>query len=312
MQPTPHIWMNGRLVDWQDARVHVLSHALHYGTSVFDSLRVYAAADGPAIFRLRDHMDRLFISARLYDIPLPYSVEDLQAGAVAVVADTGLDRCYVRIVAFRGYGRIGVSATGAPVDVAIAAFDLGPYLGDEAMKVGISATVSSWRRIDEASLLPAAKAAGHYLNSGLARLEAETRGCDEAILLAPDGGVCEGSGENIFLVRGRQIYTPPLTTGALAGITRDTVLRLAADQAQPVLERSISRADLYTADELFLTGTAAEITPVCRIDGRQVGDGAPGPLTRRLQAAFDDASHGRAPEYAHWLTTVGRPQAAAA
>ena len=303
MQPTDRIWMSGRLVPWADANVHVLTHALHYGTGVFDSLRAYATAQGPAIFRHRDHHERLLRSARLYGMDLGFTVDELEDATRQLVAESGLDDCYVRTIAFRGAGPMGVSPRGCPVEVAIAVWEWPAYLpGAEA---GVRAKVSSWSRIGHDTLLPAAKATAHYLNSVLARTEAEELGFDEAILLGADGMLAEGSGENLFLVDGGVLLTPPPASGALGGITRDTVLALAAALDVPVEQRPLTRGELYTADEVFLTGTAAEIVPVREIDNRPIGDGtAPGPVTARIAAAYGDAVRGDDPRFAHWLDVV--------
>ncbi|HEY8582553.1 MAG TPA: branched-chain amino acid transaminase [Capillimicrobium sp.] len=304
MQPSEHIWMNGRLVPWAEANVHVLTHGLHYGTGVFDSLRAYATADGPAIVAHRAHHERLVRSARLYGMELPYGVDELVEATRAVVRDTGLAACYVRPIAYRGAGPLGVSPRGCPVDVAIAAWAWGAYLGGDARERGIRAKVSSWQRLGHRTHLPASKATAHYLNSVLARVEAEECGFDEAILLGDDGMLAEGSGENVFLVVDGALLTPPLSSGALGGITRRLVGELAAAIGIPCHERPLSRGDLYLADEVLLTGTAAELTPVREVDGRRIGAGEPGPVTRRLQEAYDDAVHGRDARFAHWLDAV--------
>jgi branched-chain amino acid aminotransferase len=303
VKPTPTIWMSGRFVPWHEANVHVLTHALHYGTGVFDSLRVYATDRGPAIFRHREHHERLERSAALYRMPLPFTVDELAAATREVVARTGLEECYVRTLAYRGAGAMGVSPKDAPVEVAIAAWGWGAYLGDGATE-GIRARISSWRRIDHDTLLPAAKATAYYLNSVLARTEAEADGYDEAILLGADGMLAEGSGENVFLVTGGRLVTPPLATGALGGITRATVLELAEALGIPYEIRPVTRGELYTCDELLLTGTAAELTPVRELDRRPVGTGEPGLVWRRLRAAFDAAAHGRDRRFSHWLDVV--------
>lgn len=304
MQPTDRIWMSGRLVPWADANVHVLTHALHYGTGVFDSLRAYATAAGPAIFRHRDHHERLVRSARLYGMELGFTVDELVDATRGLVAESGLEDCYVRTIAFRGAGPMGVSPRGCPVELAIAVWEWPAYL--EGADRGIRAKVSSWSRIGHEALLPAAKATAHYLNSVLARTEAEQLGFDEAILLGADGMLAEGSGENLFLVADGVLLTPPLASGALGGITRATVLELAAALELAVEQRPLTRGELYTADEIFLTGTAAEIVPVREIDLRPVGSGvAPGPLTARVRAAYGDAVRGDDPRFGHWLDVVG-------
>jgi branched-chain amino acid aminotransferase len=309
MTPTgQQIWMSGRLVPWADANVHVLTHALHYGTGVFDSLRAYATDDGPALFRHREHHERLHRSAQLYGMALRWDVDELMEATRALVASTGLEEAYVRTIAFRGAGPMGVSPRGCPVELAIAVWAWPAYLpGADA---GIRAKVSSWSRIGHDALLPAAKATAHYLNSVLARTEAEELGFDEAILLGSDGMLSEGSGENLFLVIDGVLLTPPLASGALGGITRASVLELAAALDVPVAQRPLTRGELYLADEVFLTGTAAEIVAVREIDGRPVGDGV-GPVTQTLRAAYRDAVHGRDPRFAAWLDPVGRVAAAA-
>jgi branched-chain amino acid aminotransferase len=304
MTPTgQQIWMSGRLVPWAEANVHVLTHALHYGTGVFDSLRAYATPAGPALFRHREHHERLHQSARLYGMELRWDVEELVAATRSLVAATGLEEVYVRTIAYRGAGPMGVSPRGCPVELAIAAWEWPAYLpGADA---GIRVKVSSWARIGHDALLPAAKATAHYLNSVLARTEAEELGFDEAILLGADGLLAEGSGENLFLVRDGVLLTPPLASGALGGITRASVLELATALGVAVEQRPLSRGELYLADEVFLTGTAAEIVPVREIDGRAVG-AAPGPVTRRIAEAYDDVVHGRDPRFAAWLDPVRR------
>lgn len=311
VKPTPMIWMSGRFVPWAEAQVHVLTHGLHYGTGVFDSLRVYATERGPAIFRHREHQERLHQSARLYGMPLAWSVDELLTASRTLVASTGLDECYVRSLVWRGAGTMGVSTQGTPVEASLAAWEWGAYLGEAATR-GISVKVSSWRRIDHDSLLPAAKATAHYLNSVLARTEAEADGYDEALLLGADGLLAEGSGENLFLVSGGVLLTPPLASGALGGITRTAVIALAEVLGIAVVERPLTRGELYTCDELFLTGTAAELTPVRAVDRRPVGTGAPGPVFGRLAAAFDDVVHGRDERFAHWLDVIDDEARAAA
>lgn len=301
--------MSGRFVPWADANVHVLTHGLHYGTGVFDSLRVYPTDAGPALVHHRAHHERLAQSAALYGMPLPFGVDELERATRELISRCGLRSAYVRTIAYRGAGAMGVSPRAAPVEVAIAAWEWGAYLGDEATAHGIRCKVSSWRRIGHDTHLPGAKATAHYLNSVLARVEAEELGFDEAILLDDDGLLAEGSGENIFLVRDGELLTPPLSSGALGGVTRRSVLELARTLEIPCVERPLTRGELYLADELFLTGTAAEITPVREVDLRPIGSGATagrrGPLTERVQAAYFDAVHGRDPRFAGWLDVVG-------
>jgi branched-chain amino acid aminotransferase len=311
MQPTEQIWMSGRLVPWAEANVHVLTHGLHYGTGVFDSLRAYATAAGPAIVHHHAHQQRLHDSAALYGMELPFSVDELVAATRALVADSGLPEAYVRSIAYRGAGAMGVSPRRAPVEVAIATWAWGAYLGEEAMTRGIRAKVSSWRRLGHGSHLPAAKATAHYLNSVLARVEAEELGFDEAIMLDEHGLLSEGSGENLFLVKNDLLMTPPLSSGALGGITRQAVMELAGVLGIDWAERPLTRGELYLADELFLSGTAAEITPVREVDGRAIGSGTRGPLTEAIQSLYDDAVHARDPRFAGWLDVVSSSQALA-
>ena len=311
MEKSEWIWMNGDLIPWDDAKVHVLSHGLHYGTGVFEGIRCYETDRGPAIFRHRDHLDRLVKSAELYYLSLPHSVDELRDATHELIRRNGLSSCYIRPIAFRGYGEMGLYAHSAPVDVMIAVWPWGAYLGEEGKRNGVRAKVSSWRRISPDGLIPQAKACGQYLNSILAKTESAKAGYDEAILLDQRGFVCEGSGENIFVVRDGEIFTPPPTAGILDGINRRSVKTLAEDLGHTVAERDIDRGELYMADEVFLTGTAAELVPVREIDDHTVGGGEPGPITRELQRAFDDALHGRAERYHDWLDVVKVPTKAA-
>jgi branched-chain amino acid aminotransferase len=305
------IWQNGELVAWEDAKVHVLTHGLHYGTGVFEGERAYDTPQGAAIFRHYDHLARLFKSAELYYMPLPYTLEELRAATHELIAANELRECYIRPIAFRGYGHMGLYPLDAPVEVTIAVWPWGAYLGEEAARVGIRAQVSSWRRIPHDALIPAAKASGQYLNSILAKIEASKAGYQEAILLDSHGFVCEGSGENIYAVVDGQIVTPPQTAGILDGISRKSIIQIARDLGFEVVERDLARAELYLADEVFLSGTAAELVPVREIDDHAIGGGEPGPLTRELQRVFDDALHGRDPRYIDWLDFVKVPTKAA-
>ncbi len=307
------IWMNGELVAWEDAKVHVLTHCLHYGTGVFEGERAYETERGPAIFRHTEHIDRLFKSAELYYMPIPYTREEIRAATHEVVARNNLPSCYIRPLVFRGAGPMGLNPLDAPVEVVIAAWPWGAYLGDGALEKGVRAKVSSWRRISSDSLIPHAKASGQYLNSVLAKIESVRAGYEEAILLDAQGFVSEGTGENIFVVLDGVIHTPPQTSGILDGITRDAVIRIARDEGFEVLERSVARAELTLADELFMTGTAAELTPIREIDDHVVGDGVRGPVTTQLQRVFLDALHGREPRYHAWndVVAVESPKAAA-
>jgi branched-chain amino acid aminotransferase len=298
------IWQNGEFVAWEDAKVHVLTHGLHYGTGVFEGIRCYETDRGPGIFRHVDHLDRLERSAKLYYMDIPYSVEQIRAATHELVARNGLSSCYIRPIAFRGYGQMGVNPLEAPVEVAIALWQWGAYLGDEGKTKGIRAKVSSWERISPRSLIPHAKASGQYLNSALAKIESLKAGYDEAILLDDHGHVCEGSGENVYIVSDGVIITPPQTASILDGISRRSLLTIARDLGYPTLERDIARAELYLADEVFLTGTAAELVPVREIDDHTIGDGKPGEITTVLGSAFDDALHGRTERYHDWLDIV--------
>lgn len=306
MEKVGLIWKNGEFVPWDEAKVHVLTHGLHYGTGVFEGVRCYdTEAKGPAIFRHRDHLERLAKSAELYYLPLGYSLDQIGEATKELIRRNGLRSCYIRPLAFRGYGEMGLYAQSAPVDVIVAVWPWGAYLGEESKNAGIRAKVSSWRRISPAGLIPHAKASGQYLNSILAKTESAKAGYDEAILLDERGFVCEGSGENVFVITDGQIVTPPHVASILDGISRKSVMQIAEDLGYPVLERDIARAELYMADEIFLTGTAAELVPMREIDDHGLGE--PGEITRAIQAKFEDALHGRAEEYLEWLDPVGEP-----
>jgi branched-chain amino acid aminotransferase len=304
VQQADVIWHNGELVAWEDAKVHVLTHGLHYGTGVFEGIRAYDTERGTAIFRHADHLARLFRSAELFYMPIPYTQAELRTAAHELIAANGLRECYIRPVAFRGYGQMGLNPLEAPVEVAIAVWPWGAYLGEEGKRNGIRAKVSSWRRIPPDSLIPHAKACGQYLNSVLAKIEATKAGYEESILLDTRGLVCEGSGENVFAVIGGQLVTPPQTASILDGISRDTVLRIARDLEIECVERDVARAELYLAEEVFLSGTAAELVPVREIDDHRIASGEPGPLTRRLQAVFEDELHGRDERHRDWCDLV--------
>jgi branched-chain amino acid aminotransferase len=304
MEKAELIWQNGEFVPWDEAKVHVLSHGLHYGSGVFEGVRCYdTESRGPAIFRHTDHLQRLAKSAELYYLPLEHSLEEIREATKELIRRNGLRSCYIRPLAFRGYGEMGLYAKSAPVEVVIAVWPWGAYLGEEGKRNGIRAKVSSWRRISPASLIPHAKASGQYLNSILAKTESANAGYEEAILLDERGFVCEGSGENIFVIADGKIATPPSVASILDGISRKSVMQIAEDLGYPVIERDIARAELYMADEIFLTGTAAELVPVRSIDDHDLGK--PGEITRVIQAKFDDALHGRADEYLEWLDPVG-------
>ena len=305
MEKSDWIWMNGEFVPWDDAKVHVLSHGLHYGTGVFEGIRCYETERGPAIFRHREHLERLAKSAEMYYLPLAYAIDEIRAATHELIRRNGLQSCYIRPLAFRGYGEMGLYAQSAPVDVMVAVWPWGAYLGEEGKRNGVRAKVSSWRRISPNGLIPHAKASGQYLNSILAKTESANAGYDEAILLDEAGRVCEGSGENIYLVREGEIVTPPHTASILDGISRKSIIQIARDLGYTVTEREIARAELYLAEEVFLSGTAAELVPVREIDDHDLGE--PGEITRVVQAKFDDALHGRAQEYAEWLDLVDQP-----
>jgi branched-chain amino acid aminotransferase len=301
MQPTEKIWMNGELVDWDDAKVHVGVHGLHYGTGVFEGIRCYETPKGPAVFRLTDHMQRLHYSARLINMELPFSVEELRSATNELLGANNLQECYIRPIAFFGFGQLGVAARGNPVDVAIMAWPWGTYLGDEALRSGIRTKISSWQRVPPNVIPHASKATGVYLNSMLAVTEAQRAGYDEAIMLTPEGTVADGPGETIFVVRNGAISTPGLETGILHGITRDSVIQIAADLGYTVSERTMIRSDLYLADEVFMCGTAAEVTPVRSVDDHEIGVG---PLTLEIQKAYLDTVRGASDRWAQWLELV--------
>jgi branched-chain amino acid aminotransferase len=298
MRETEKIWMNGELVDWNDARIHVGAHGLHYGSGVFEGIRAYETPKGPAVFRLTDHLQRFENSARLLHMELGYSVEELREACNALIAANGLPECYLRPVAFYGYGELGVSAVGNPVDVVIMSWPWGAYLGEEGLKNGISAKISSWQRIGPNVIPHAAKATGVYLNSMLAVTEANRAGYDEAILMTAEGYIADGSGENVFLVKDGEVFTPDLSASILPGITRDTVIQIAQDLGYRVHEKPLIRSDLYLADEAFMTGTAAEVTPLRAVDDVEIGVG---PITLEIQENYLETARGRSERWAQWL-----------
>lgn len=301
---TPFLWHNGHIKPWTEATVHVSTHALHYGSSVFEGERVYATPQGPAYFRLADHTRRLFESAKVYEIEIGYSEEDINAACLELIRVNRMKSAYVRPIVFRGAGGLGVlQKSGAPVDVAIMALDWGAYLG-EAAERGADVCVSSWQRPAPNTVPSWAKAGGNYLNSQLIGLEARRGGYDEGIALGHNGLLSEGAGENVFVVKRGKLLTPPASAGILAGITRETVMLLAADLGMVVEERELPREALYSADEVFMTGTAAEITPVRSVDRKAVGTGKPGPITKALQQAFFGLFDGRTEDRHGWLTPV--------
>jgi branched-chain amino acid aminotransferase len=308
MQETEKIWMNGELVDWADAKVHVGVHALHYGSGVFEGIRCYETEKGPAVFRLRDHLQRLQNSATLLYMDLPYSVDELRTASHELIAVNGLPSCYLRPVAFYGYGELGVAAADNPVDVIIMSWPWGAYLGEEGQRTGITTAVSSWERVGPNVIPHVAKATGIYLNSMLATTEARRAGYDEAIMLTRDGYVADGPGENIFVVKDGRIATPPLSMSILPGITRDTIIHLARTLGYTVEETLLIRTDLYLADEVFMVGTATEVAPVRAVDDRQIGVG---PITLELQKTYLDVVNGRDPRFIDWLDVVASSHAAA-
>ena len=307
MRETEKIWMNGELVDWADAKVHVGAHGLHYGSGVFEGIRCYETDAGPAVFRLTDHLRRLHNSARLLQMEIPYSVDELRDAHYELMSANGLPECYLRPFAFYGYGELGVRPSGCPVDVVIMSWPWGAYLGEDALERGVRAKISTWQRIGPNVIPHVAKATGVYLNSMLAVLEAAQSGYDEAILLTQDGYVADGSGENVFVVKDGQLSTPDLSSSILPGITRNTVIQIAQDLGYSVEETNLIRADLYLADEVFMCGTAAEVTPVREVDDRPIGD--PGPVTRAIQEAYLDTVRGKREQWSHWLEYAPKPTA---
>jgi branched-chain amino acid aminotransferase len=307
VQQADLIWHNGELVAWEDAKVHVLTHGLHYGTGVFEGIRAYETPRGTAVFRHHDHLERLFKSAELYYMPIPYSLDELRAATHELIAANDLRECYIRPIVFRGYGQMGLYPLDVPVEVSIAVWPWGAYLGEESKLNGVRAKIASWRRISHDALIPHAKASGQYLNSVLAKIEASKAGYQESILLDHHGFVCEGSGENIYVVREGKLVTPPHTAGILDGISRKSINQIARDLGHEIVERNIARAELYLADEVFLCGTAAELVPVREIDDHTIGSGQRGPVTADIQRMFDDALHGRDRRYVDWLDIVKVP-----
>jgi len=304
--PTDKIWMDGELVDWDKANVHILTHTMHYGSGVFEGIRAYPTDSGVAIFRLRDHIHRLFTSAHVFMIDVPFTEDQVMEAARAVVRVNGLhDGCYLRPLVYLGYGEMGLNPLPCPVNVAIAAWPWGTYLGDEGVANGVSVKISSWQRHDPNAVPTAAKGTGMYVNSSLAKVEALKGGYDEAILLASDGRVSECTGENIFIARDGALLTPPTSdAGALDGITQDSVETIARDVGIEVRHEQLIRTDLYLADEAFLTGTAAEVVPIRSVDDRPVGSGKPGPITKEIQQTYFAAVRGKVDRYKDWLDHV--------
>jgi branched-chain amino acid aminotransferase len=301
MQATEKIWMNGELVDWDDARIHVGAHGLHYGTGVFEGIRCYDTPKGPAVFRLTDHMQRLHYSARLIDMELPYSVDELRAATNDLLTANSLRECYIRPIAFYGFGELGVKATGNPVETVLMAWPWGTYLGEEALRTGIRTKISTWQRIPPNVVPHASKATGVYLNSMLAVHEAQRAGYDEAIMLTPEGTIADGPGETIFAVRDGKLATPGLETGILHGITRDSVIKIATELGYTVDQKTLIRSDLYLADEVFMCGTAAEVTPVRSVDDHEIGVGD---ITLEIQRVYLDVVRGATDSFAEWRELV--------
>jgi branched-chain amino acid aminotransferase len=304
IQPVDKIWMDGKLVDWEDATVHVLTHALHYGTGVFEGIRAYETPKGPGVFRLTDHMKRLYRSAQVYMMDIPYSLEELVQAAKDTVRASGLKACYVRPIVYRGYGEMGLNPLNAPINVTIGVWPWGTYLGEDCLENGARLIISSWRRPDPNVLPTGAKATGQYINSGLAKVEAIKGGYDDALMLSPEGTMAEGSGENLFIIRDTTLFTPPESAGILMGVTRNSVITIAKDLGYEVLERKFVRSDIYTADEAFLTGTAAEVTPIREVDDRPIGSGTRGPVTKEIQQTYFSAVKGGLEQYAGWVELV--------
>ena len=303
LQTTEKIWMDGKFVPWNDAKVHVLAHTLHYGTGVFEGIRCYKTDSGSAVFRLKEHVDRLFGSMHILQMDCPFTREQVFDAILETIRVNKIDACYIRPLAFIGYGAMGVFPKENPVNVIIAVWPWGSYLGDEGMKNGIRVKISSFTRPHINATMVRAKAVANYANSLLAKREALKDGYDEAVLLDTDGYVAEGSGENIFMVRHGRLKTPPLTA-ILEGITRDTIMQLAEEHNIPLAEERFTRDELYIADEAFFSGTAAEITPIREVDNRRIGAGKPGPITQKIQAAFFDIVHGRDNKHNAWLAPV--------
>src|SRR2546427_2370177 len=300
--PSEKIWMDGELVDWADAKIHVLTHTLHYGCGVFEGIRAYATAEGPAVFRLTDHIVRLFNSAKIFMIDIPFSPQQLIDATKETVRVNGLDSCYIRPIVFLGYGEMGLNPLPCPVNVSVAVWPWGTYLGDEGIQHGVRVKISSFQRHDPNAMPPAAKGTGMYMNSSLAKVEALKGGYDEAILLSPQGYVSECTGENLFVVRHGKILTPPVSAGALEGITQRSVMTIARDLGYDVEVGNILRSDLYTADEAFLSGTAAEVVPIRSVDDREIG--RPGPVTRSIQEGVFATVRGEVDQYKDWLELV--------
>jgi branched-chain amino acid aminotransferase len=310
MTPTEKIWHNGKFIAWDEAKIHVLSHVVSYGSSVFEGVRCYETAQGPAVFRLRDHTRRLLDSSKIYRIPVEYTLDELVQAQVELIRVNRLRSCYVRPIILRGYGGVGVLPVNNPTEVYLACWEWGKYLGPEALAEGVDVCISSWTRIAPNTLPALAKAGANYMNSQLIRMEAHHNGYAEGIALDANGCISEGSGENIFVIRDGRIHTPPLGSSVLPGITRDTIVTLARELGIPIVETVIPREMLYIADEVFFTGTAAEVTPIRSIDKIPVGSGKRGPVTEKLQTAFFEIVEGKAEDRHGWLTPVPEPVSA--
>ena len=298
------IWIDGNMVDWKDANIHVLSHVVHYGTSVFEGIRAYKNEKGVAVFRLKEHVQRLFDSAKIYKIDIPYTQEEIEEAILETVRVNDLDGCYIRPIVFRGYGELSVNPLNCPVNVVIAAWEWGSYLGEEGMANGVDIGVSSWRKPAPDTFPALAKCGANYMNSQLAKLEAIDNGFDEAIMLDYEGHVSEGSGENIFIVEGEKLFTPAMSSSNLKGITRDSIMTVARDLGYEVVEEVISRERLYAANEVFFTGTAAEVTPIRSVDHRTIGIGKRGPISEKLQSAFFDIVEAKVEDKYGWLSYI--------
>jgi len=298
------VWFDGEFVDWEDANISVLSHVVHYGTSVFEGIRAYENENGVAVFRLKEHVQRLFDSAKIYKIDIPYTQEEVEEAILETLRVNDLGACYIRPIVFRGYGELGVNPLGCPVNVVIAAWEWGSYLGEEGMANGVDIGVSSWRKPAPDTFPALAKCGANYMNSQLAKLEAIDNGFDEAIMLDYEGHVSEGSGENIFIVEGEKLFTPAMSSSNLKGITRDSIMAIANDLGYEVVEEVISRERLYSANEVFFTGTAAEVTPIRSIDHRQIGIGRRGPISEKIQTAFFDIVEAKVEDKYGWLSYI--------
>lgn len=302
---TEKIWMDGRMVAWQDAKIHILTHGLHYGSGVFEGVRAYETDHGPAIFRLEDHIKRLFNSAKIFMMDIPFTQDEIIEASRNIVKENNLKSCYMRPIVYLGYGEMGLNPLACDVSVAIAAWPWGAYLGEEGTMNGIRLKISSWQRHHPNAMPPAAKGTGMYMNSSMAKVEAVKAGYDEAVLMSAQGFVSECTGENLFVIRNGVIYTPPASAGALEGITQSSVVRIAKDLGYEVEVENLLRSDLYTADEIFLCGTAAEVVPVSSVDDRITGVGSPGEITKAIQSTYHEAVRGRLDRYKDWVSYVG-------